>query len=312
MHPLIVSGSIAYDRIMEFGGRFSEHLLPDQLDHLSVSFTVTTFAEGFGGTAGNIAYNLSLLGLAPTILATAGNDFEKYAAWLRSKQIDPASIAIALDVPTASAYMTTDTADNQIASFYLGAMVRPYDRQIDIPKDALAIIAPGNNEDMASFAKSYRDIGVRYLFDPGQQAIMLSKEDLRAGISGAAALFANEYEIGIISERTGWSTEEIASHVPAVIVTLAQMGTRIIEGASETTVAAVPVEHAADPTGAGDAYRAGFMYGLVRDMPLKRCVEIASAVAAYAVEKKGTQNHMFSMPELDMRFTAAYRHTVND
>ncbi len=307
---ILVSGSIAYDRIMEFGGRFSEHLLPDKLDHISVSFTVTTFTEGFGGTAGNIAYNLSLLGLQPTILATAGNDFAKYSAWIADKGIDTASIAIASDIPTASAYMTTDTADNQIASFYLGAMVRPYERSIeqdiDMPQDALAIIAPGNNADMASFAQSYRTIGVPYLFDPGQQAIMLSKDDLRASITGAAVLFANEYEIGILCERTGWSRTEIAAQVPTLIITLAEKGTLIIEGAREKVVEAVPVTMDVDPTGAGDAYRAGFIYGLTRDMPVEQCVRIASTVAAYAVEKKGTQNHHFSFEELAQRHESAY------
>lgn len=311
MHPILVSGSLAYDRIMEFGGRFSDHLLPDQLGHISVSFTVTTFAEGFGGTAGNIAYNLSLLGLSPTILATAGNDFGKYAAWLKSRSIDPSSIAIAGDVPTASAYMTSDIADNQIASFYLGAMVKPYEREIDMSEGALAIIAPGNNQDMASFARSYRSLGIPYLFDPGQQAIMLSREDLQAGITGARALFANEYEIGILSERTGWSIAEIASKVPATVVTLGEKGTRIIEGSKETLVPAVPVAAAVDPTGAGDAYRAGFIYGLVCGRDTEACARLASAVAAYAVEKKGTQNHAFTLEELGARFTAAYGHSLN-
>ena len=306
MHHIFISGSIAYDRIMEFGGRFKEHILPEQLDHISVSFTVNTFAEGHGGTAGTIAYNLALLGEHPTILATAGNDFEKYAAWFAKCGIDTDSIAIAEDVPTASAYMISDTGNNQIAAFYLGAMVRPYAKEIPAAEEALAIIAPGNNVDMANFARLYTERGIPYLFDPGQQAIMLSKEDLRAGISGARALFANEYEMGIIADRTGWTREDIASHVPIVVVTLAEKGTLLISDGKEISISAVPVAAAVDPTGAGDAYRAGFIVGLLQEWPLERCVKLASTVAAYAVETKGTQNHSFTKAELGSRFTTAY------
>ena len=205
MQQILVSGSIAYDRIMEFGGRFKEHILPEQLDHISVSFTVNSFAEGYGGTAGNIAYNLALLGEKPTILATAGNDFEKYASWMETRGIDTSSIAIVDSVATASAYVISDTGDNQIAAFYIGAMAQGYSKEIPSVAEAIAIISPGNNDDMVSFARSYQSHGIPYLFDPGQQAIMLSKEDLRAGIAGSRVLFANEYEMGIIGKRSEWS-----------------------------------------------------------------------------------------------------------
>ena len=306
MSHILVSGSIAYDRIMGFAGRFQEHLLAEQLDNINVSFTVNTFTEGFGGTAGNIAYNLALLGERPTIIATAGNDFEKYRAHFAELGIDTSSIAIATDVPTASAYITTDTADNQIASFYLGAMVRPYEHAVETSPETIAIISPGNNFDMVLLAQKYSSSGVRYLYDPGQQAIMLTSDELQAGIQGANVLFANEYEIGILCERTGWMRAEIAAQVPTLIITRAEKGTLIIRGDHETVVAAVPVTLAVDPTGAGDAYRAGFMYGLTRDMPVEQSVRIASTVAAYSVEKKGTQNHHFSPVELAQRHKAAY------
>ncbi len=306
MTKILVSGSIAYDRIMEFGGWFREHILPDKLDHLSVSFTVDTFNEGFGGTAGNIAYNLALLGEKPTIIATAGSDFDKYAEWLAKCGIDASSIAIASDVTTAGGYMITDKGDNQIAAFYIGAMMRPYQRAVEADADTIAIISPGNNVDMVALAKKYSVIGIRYLYDPGQQSIMLSKEELLAGIAGAGVLFANEYEMSIICEKTGWSREDIAQRVTTVIVTLAEKGTSLTVNGNESNIAAVVVEKAMDPTGAGDAYRAGFIKGIIAELPAETCVKLASTVAAYAVEGKGTQNHSFTMADLQARYQSAY------
>jgi adenosine kinase len=306
MSYILISGSVAYDRVMSFGGKFQDHILPDKLDHLAVSFTVDTLTEGFGGTAGNIAYSLSLLGEKPTILSTVGNDFEKYAAYLKERGIDSASIAVAGDVPTAAGFMMADAQDNQIAAFYVGAMARAYSKEIDIPKDAIAIIAAGNNEDMTGFARSYRSLGLNYLYDPGQQVIRLTPEELKEGIEGAGVLFANEYEFGVLTERTGWSKEEIASKVPTIIITLAEKGTRIIRSDTETLIAATPVRNVVDPTGAGDAYRAGYIAGLVRNLAVETCVQIASAVGAYAVECKGTQNHSFTIAELSKRYSDAY------
>jgi adenosine kinase len=308
MSNIFVSGSLAYDRIMTFGGMFQEHLLPENLSHISVSFTTTTFIEGFGGTAGNIAYSLALLGERPTIIATVGTDFEKYATWLESHTIDTSSIEIASDVPTASAYITTDAADNQIASFYLGAMVRPYTKPIALDRDTetIAIIAPGNNVDMVLLAQQYVAAGINYLYDPGQQSIMLSPEELRAGIAGAGVLFANEYEMGLLIERTGWTREEIAAHVPVIVMTLAEEGTLLIAAGVETHIPAVAVAQVVDPTGAGDAYRAGFIKGMQMHLALELSVKLAGTVAAYAVEKKGTQNHSFTMGELQVRYAGAY------
>jgi len=310
MSDILISGSVAYDRVMSFGGKFQDHILPDKLDHLAVSFTVDTLTEGFGGTAGNIAYSLSLLGETPTILSTVGNDFGKYAAYLAERGIDTASIAVADDVPTAAGFMMADAQDNQIAAFYLGAMARAYNQKIDIQPgkvaDAIAIIAAGNNEDMTGFARSYRALGIRYLYDPGQQVIRLTPEELKEGIEGAGVLFVNEYEFGVIRERTGWSKEEIATKVSTIIVTLAEKGTLIMRGASKTRIAAVPVANVVDPTGAGDAYRAGYIAGLIGNLPIETCVQIASTLGAYAVECKGTQNHSFTIAELSKRYSDAY------
>jgi adenosine kinase len=311
MSKIIISGSIAYDRLMNFAGKFEEHLLAERLDNINVSFTVNTFTEGFGGTAGNIAYNLAHLAEKPTIIATAGNDFAKYDAWMASHGIDTSSIEIVSDVTTASAYITTDTTDNQIASFYLGAMVRPYERAVDATAETIAIISPGNNVDMVSLASSYATLGVRYLYDPGQQAIMLSREELQAGIQGANVLFANEYEMGVICERTGWAREELARHVPTIIITLAEKGTLIIQGTTETRISAVVVQNVVDPTGAGDAYRAGFIKGMIAQLGTKECVQLASTVAAYAVESKGTQNHSFTIQELKNRYQQSYSETLS-
>ena len=202
--------------------------------------------------------------------------------------------------------MIADTGDNQIAAFYIGAMARPYQATVPTTKDSIAIISPGNNQDMASLARSYRALGVKYLYDPGQQAIMLSKDDLRAGIEGAGVLFCNEYELSIMIERTGWTKKEIADHVPTIIVTLAEKGTLLVQKGSEIGIGAVPVEYVVDPTGAGDAYRAGFIKGMRSALSVESCIKLASTVAAYAVEQKGTQNHSFTTEELKTRFADAY------
>ncbi len=306
MSRVLVSGSLAYDRIMNFAGLFREHFLADKLHNINVSFAVDTFSENFGGTAGNIAYNLALLGEPSTIIAHGGSDFERYANRLRSLQIDPASIHIDAEKPTSSAFIMTDQADNQIAAFSLGAGGNTYSPLPETKGFTCAIIGAGSAPDMQALPKHYRATGVQYFYDPGQQLPVLSGDDLRDGISGAAALYGNDYEINLIMQKTGWSETEIVEHAQMLVVTLGEKGSRIITTEKEVTVPAVSVANVVDPTGAGDAYRAGFIRGFLAGLSPDVCAKVASTVAAYAVETYGTQNHTFTEAHVKERYQKAY------
>jgi adenosine kinase len=309
MAYILVSGSLAYDRIMDFPGVFSDHLMPDKLHTISVSFTVDTFNESYGGTAGNIAYNLSLLGEEPEILASAGNDFEKYRIHLFEHGIGASSIRIIPDVTTAASYIVTDQKDNQIAAFYAGASKHCCRREVN-PDSALMIVAPSDPKDIADLIDKCRLASLKFFFDPGQQIIMLSPEDLRAGVAGASALFANDYELQLIVQRTGWSEAEILQKTPLIAVTLGEKGTRIVTKDGEETLPAVQLSHVVDPTGAGDAHRAGFAAGYVRGLPNPVCARLANVVASFAVETRGTQNHRFTLDDVQKRYTETYGETV--
>jgi adenosine kinase len=306
MKPTLVVGSLAYDRIMDFDGNFSEHFMPDKLHAINVSFFVSPPKEQFGGCAGNIAYSLSLLEENASIIATAGIDFERYGLWLAEHGIDTESIALDEELPTASGYIMTDKADNQITAFSGGALTKAYERAVDLDAFGLAIISPTAREDMLSLAEKCRVEQLPYLFDPGQQLPVLAPEELRTAIKGARGLFVNDYELALVLEKTGWTETELKGETGFVVVTLGAEGSRILSAEGEEHVPAVPVGEVIDPTGAGDAYRAGFIKGLVHELPLKSCAMLASTVAAYVVEWYGTQNHTFTLPELRARYETAY------
>lgn len=292
---------------MDFEGNFSEHFMPDKLHQINVSFYVSPPTQQFGGCAGNIAYSLSLLGEWPAIAATGGNDFGQYRAWLEEHGIDPDTIAINEELPTATSYIMTDQADNQITAFSGGALSTGYDKTLDMENYALAIISPTAKADMVAIPERCRVAEVPYLFDPGQQIPVLSEEELRTAIRSAAGVFMNDYELSLILEKTGWSEEELVSETGFVTVTLGAEGSRVLSKEGEDVVSAVPVTDALDPTGAGDAYRAGFIAGFTRNLPLAVCARLGSVVAAYAVEWYGTQNHRFTRAELTERYEAAYQ-----
>lgn len=306
MSRVLVSGSFAYDRIMDFPGLFENHFVPEKLHSLSVSFQVDTFKENFGGCAGNIAYTLALLGEEPVILATAGSDFPKYEAYLKTNTIDPSSIHVNSGDVCASAYIMTDQGDNQIAAYYPGAGGMPYGMPVPTDGVALAVVAAGCVEDMKALPSLYRQRGVKYVYDPGQQTTVLSGVELIEAIAGAEILFANDYELGVIVFKTGLSEGQLLERVPTIVATLGNKGARILTKEGEIAVKAVPVERLVDPTGAGDSHRAGFVKGLLAGLPVKESVQLASAVAVYAVEAYGTQNHHFTIPELKARYEKAY------
>lgn len=306
MNRILVSGSLAYDRIMDFPGKFRDHFLPDKLHSISVGFSVSTPVEQFGGTAGNIAYTLSLLGERPEIIASVGSGFAPFRAHLQEHGIDTESVQVIEHIPTASAYTITDEDDNQISAFSGEACEKPYAKSIDPERYVRAIVSPGCIEDMAAVPELCRKNGVPFFYDPGQRIPALSREQLESGVTGAEAVFANDYEINLIEKKTGLDEQGLLARAKALVITYGHEGSRIVTRAGEKRVAAAKVEHAIDPTGAGDAYRAGFLKGALASLPFEACGSIGSIAAAYVVEKYGTQKHSFTIAEFRARFEAVY------
>jgi adenosine kinase len=306
---ILVSGSLAYDRILNFNGKFADHILAEKIHTLSVSFLVESFNESFGGTAGNIAYSLMLLGESPTILATAGNDFESYAAWLTKNGVLTDSIRIADNDKTAFATIMTDLDDNQITAFYPGAMTIPYHGTPEKSANDIAIIAPGNMADMRDLAAYYRSEKIPFIYDPGQQIPALSADDLKRGMEGAYALISNDYEFALMSEKTGRTETSMLEHVGMIVTTLGNKGSRVTtkDGTIEVGTANPTV---VDPTGAGDAYRAGFLAAVRRGLPPRTAAELGSTVAAYAIEIKGTQTHTFTKEQISARYRENYHEEI--
>ncbi len=306
MAQILVSGSLAYDHIMDFPGFFRDHFMPDKLHNINVSFNIDTHTENFGGTGGNIAYNLALLGEKPSIIATAGNDFTRYQTYLEAAGVDTSSIIVNPSLQTAFAYILTDKGDNQIAAFHPGASADAYSGDLKLSSETLAIIAPGSLKDMRSFPQLFREKGVRFLFDPGQVIPALSGEDLKNGITGAEAVFANDYEFSLIEIKTGWKAEDIVKVAKTLVITLGVTGSRVITESGEITIAATAAHEAKDPTGAGDGYRAGYIKGLRSQLTPVECAQLGSVVATYVVENLGTQAHRFTLDDVVKRYETTY------
>ena len=298
---ILVSGSMAYDRIMDFPGRFSDHIMPDKLDMINVSFTVNGLKENLGGTAGNIAYVLSLLGETPKILATMGHDYHQYFQWLEQHGIGTGDIRIIAEELTASAYITTDEGDNQITGFNPGAMKHPSlcDLSGANPAECIAIVAPGNLQDMADYARTYRENGVFCIFDPGQSLPAWDSDDLAVTIGNANLLVSNDYELGLIKNATGLTEDQLIEIVETIVTTKAELGSDVLTGAGRVTVPVVPTPGAVDPTGAGDAFRGGLIKGLVEGHSVERAVQMGTVCAHFAVQAKGTQEYSFTMDEFN-------------
>jgi adenosine kinase len=305
---IFVSGSLAYDRIMDFPGRFADHILAEKIHILNVCFVVNGLREKFGGTAGNIAYNLALLGERPVILASAGDDFSNYEAWLRRHDLPLSGIRRIPDELTAGAYITTDMADNQITGFNPGAMKYPSLHEFDgvNPRETIAIVAPGNVVDMLAYSRSYKEQGIPYIFDPGQQISALSGEKLIEMITGSELLISNDYELEMIIQVTGLRKLDLLKRTKAVITTLGEHGSLICRGRQETEIPAVGVSRVLDPTGAGDGYRAGLIKGLVMRKDLTEAARMGATCASYAVECYGTQEHRFSEEEFWARHHGSF------
>lgn len=305
---ILVSGSLAYDRIMDFSGRFSEHILPEQIHMINVSFTVNSLTENLGGTAGNIAYALSLLGEKPRIIATIGQDYHRYFEWLARHGLGTESIRVVPDELTAGAYITTDLDNNQITGFNPGAMKQQAAFSFDSvsSKETVAIVAPGNIQDMVDLTKRHQELGIYSIFDPGQSLPIWDSTDLAQAISRSKVLVSNDYEFEMIANRTGLSRQQLVESVEHIIVTKGEHGADLVGPEGVTTVRAVPADNVVDPTGAGDAFRGGFIKGLVEGLSLERSVQMGSVCGHYAVQTNGTQKYSFTVDEFRAKLEEQY------
>lgn len=301
---LYLTGSLAYDRIMTFPGKFSDHILPDKIHILNVCFLVDGLQEKFGGTAGNIAYSLALLGEKPIILSQVGKDFSQYDERLNELGLSVEGIRTIDHEFTAGAYITTDMSDNQITGFNPGAMKHScsYDLSRINPADAVGIISPGCVEDMKSHPKHYRDSGIPYIFDPGQQITAMTGEELTEALTGADILITNDYELQLIMNSTGLERDDVLSRVNNLVTTLGENGCIVVEDGKETQVPAAKAGTVVDPTGAGDAFRAGMLKGIADNLSLADACRMGAVAATYCVEQSGTQEHRFTPDEFAARY----------
>jgi adenosine kinase len=301
---IYISGSMAYDRIMDFPGSFSDYILPDKIHVLNVCFNVTSLQEKFGGTAGNIAYSLGLLGERPVIIATIGKDHGPYFSWLQQNSLSVEGIEIIPEEFTAGAYITTDKSDNQITGFNPGAMKKAtgYDLSNADPQNSIVLIAPGNLQDMIGYASTCREKGVRYICDPGQSLTLWTGEQLRDWIRGSMMLITNDYELEVIMKMTGLKKVEMLSLTGMIITTLGEHGSLITADGMELKVPVAKVSEVLDPTGAGDAYRAGLVKGLALGRDLETSARMGAVAATYAIEKYGTQEHHYTYEGFSERY----------
>jgi len=299
----LICGSLAYDTVMVFEGRFREHILPDRIHVLNVSFLAPSMRRNFGGCAGNIAYNLRLLGGEGLMMATVGHDFAPYQRWLQERGI---ALTHVREVPgefTAQAYITTDLDGNQITAFHPGAMNHAHVNKVDAAAGAkLGIIAPDGRQGMLDHAAQFAAAGIPYMFDPGQGLPMFNGEELRGLVSRAAWVAVNDYEASLLAERCGWSAEQIAAQVRALVITRGGDGSWIYADGKRHEIPAARAAQLADPTGCGDAYRAGLLYGLQRGLDWPTTGRIAALAGTIKIEHHGTQQHRYDWPQFAARF----------
>lgn len=307
----LICGSYAYDTIMVFQDQFKKHILPDKVHMLNVSFLVNDMRREFGGCAGNIAYNLNLLGADSIPMATVGKDFAPYASWMDQCGIDRRFIKTYDNCYTGQAFITTDEDDNQITAFHPGAMNFSHENSVADAKDiSIGIVSPDGRDGMIDHARQFHDAGIPFMFDPGQGLPMFGKEDLLKFIEQATWLASNDYESQIIQERTGLSPHEMAEMVDAVIITRGSKGSQIYTRDHEYNIPSAKISVVADPTGCGDAYRAGLLYGLMNKLDWKVTGRIASLAGAIKIEHHGTQNHSYTKEEFEARYQEAFGDTI--
>jgi adenosine kinase len=305
----LICGSLAYDTIMVFEDRFRNHILPDKVHMLNVAFLVPAMRREFGGCAGNIAYNLKLLGGKPIPMATVGRDFGPYRAHFEALDIPLERVRELDELFTAQAFITTDLDDNQITAFHPGAMMESYRNHVrDVADVKFGIVAPDGKAAMIQHAQQFAERGAPFIFDPGQAMPLFNGQEFRHFIEMADYVTVNDYESEMLQERTGWSVKEIAQRVDAFIVTRGAMGSLIHTRDESITIPAALPKTLADPTGCGDAYRAGLLYGLMNDFDLPTVGRIASLMGALKIEHAGTQNQSFTLDEFRDHFLAQFEY----
>ncbi len=307
---LVVTGSIAFDYLMSFPGKFTEHLLPDHMHRVSLSFLVDSMDKRRGGCAPNIAYTLALLGERPLLMATAGQDFGDYKVWMDAAGIDTTHVKIVPDKFTASFFCSTDQANNQIASFYTGAMANAGELSFrtlgDLAGHGLVIISPNDPQAMVQYAHECRTLGIRYIWDPGQQCARMEGSQLAEGIDGAFMVIVNDYELELVRQKTGLSEADLQKQVELLVVTRGEHGCTVLSKGARVDVLAVPPTRIEDPTGVGDAFRGGFMKGLASGRSYEDCARIGSVAATYALEYLGGTSHSYSIEEFNARYAAHF------
>ena len=300
---LIVTGSIAYDYLMSFPGKFTEHFLSEHMQRVSLSFLVDSMDKRRGGCAPNIAYTLALLGERPYLMGTAGQDFGEYREWLDAAGVDTSLVLQVPDKFTASFFCSTDTENNQIASFYTGAMAHAAELSFrTVEQPGLVIISPNDPAAMVQYAEECRTLRIPFIFDPGQQCARMSGSELKDGIAGAAVVICNDYEFELIRQKTGMGEDDVLAVADALVITRGEHGCSILARGTKAEVRAVAPHRVVDPTGVGDAFRGGLMKGMAAKAPLSVCAQLGSVAATYTLEHLGGQSHAYTPLEFKERY----------
>jgi len=309
---IVVTGSIAFDYLMSFPGRFTEHFLPEHMSRISLSFLVDSMDKRRGGCAPNIAYTLALLGARPRLMATAGQDFDDYRRWLEAAGVDTSLTREVAGKFTASFFCSTDTESNQIASFYTGAMANAAELSFRGVEDCeLAIISPNDPAAMVQYAEECRTLGVPFIWDPGQQCARMSGPELTTGFEASTLIICNDYEFELLRQKTDIDEKSALEHTQTLVITRGEEGCSIYTREGREDVPAVPPSRIVDPTGVGDAFRAGYMKGLSQSAAPEICARMGAVAATYALEHLGGQSHAFTWPEFVARYEANFgRHEI--
>ena len=307
---IVVTGSLAFDYIMDFPGYFKDHLLLEKTHVLSVSFLVDSMRKMRGGVAGNIAYNLALLGERPLVVGAAGHDFGEYRAWLESQGVNTSGISTISHEFTSSCFINTDRANNQIVAFYAGAMGHDHHSTLadrGLTTNDLVLISPTTPLAIQRYAVECQQLGIPYIFDPGKQSPRLEVEHLQVGLAGAKVFVGNDYEFGMMARKLAISEAELIAKTPLTVITRGEQGSQIYtNGQLAVEIPIAPVTEVKDPTGAGDAYLAGLAFGIARDLPLEVTGRIAALAAAFAIEERGCQEHVYTRPAFVERYKLAF------
>ena len=303
----LICGSYAFDNIMVFHDRFKNHILPDKIHMLNVSFLVPEMRREFGGCAGNIAYTLGLLGGDVMPMATIGSDFGPYAQWMDECGISRKHMKVIADSYTGQAFITTDQDDNQITAFHPGAMGASHENHVsDAEGVSIGIVSPDGRDGMIEHARQFKEAGIPFIFDPGQGMPMFGEEELKTFLAQATWLTVNDYEMQMLLDKTGMTPAEVANQVEALIITRGGEGAEIVTREKNIMIPVVKAETIEDPTGCGDAFRSGLLYGLMNGLDWEVTGRIASLLGAIKIAHHGTQNHHFSMDEFKSRFQAVF------